>query len=206
MEEKEIIQNLKKLSQIKPDREWVILTQKKILGESPSFFFQFKKDFLKWLALGMASIFVLFNVYFTYQSFPTEPLPKITFSQNKKENLKKLADIVEKNVSEVTRKLAKLDFSQTKPEVRKKIIKETKEITEKIKKLNQSLATKEPLFSPENIEKLEKISAKIECENLISDLEKRSLNEKQKEILNKMKKLAEKEEYQKALELWLENQ
>ena len=72
MNEKDIIKNLKEIKKIKPQKDWVLLAKKDILGEEPSFSFlsvlsDKTKDFFNSFVLvhKFASVSLLFAVSFT---------------------------------------------------------------------------------------------------------------------------------------------
>ncbi len=209
MKEEEIIFKIKELKKIKPEKNWVLSTKKAILEEKKGVFFAFfpfnKGELLKWLSLGLTAGFVLVLTFSITKSFPKDNFPSLKFSHSKNIELAQITQL-KKEVRAFTDKLEKIDLPKTETKTREKIAKDAKEITQKIKKLNQSLTVRDGGILEKEVEKLERISYKIECESLILDLEKRSLSEKQKKLFSEMKELAKRGEYQKALELWLENQ
>lgn len=91
MDEKELISKIKELRQIKPSKEWVLLTKTRILGEEPTLkeritsilevfpglFFQYKRAFAALIFVGI----LISSFVFAQNSLPGDflyPLKKIT--------------------------------------------------------------------------------------------------------------------------------
>ncbi|KPJ70757.1 hypothetical protein AMJ51_01035 [Microgenomates bacterium DG_75] len=246
MTEKELIGKLRELRQIRPSKDWVVLTKSQILGEEePAVevrFFHF--PVLRMAYAGLAVVFVLFGTFaFSQNSLPgglLYPIKKISekaqavfVSETEKpqaslelanKRLEELTKIAESNqvqnlapainefqasVSEVARNLSRIDATSSDPVVVKGFVDQAKKIGEKAQEV-KSLGV---VIEEEELEELEEASSKLELEllvslleNMISDLENRTLTEKQEEILSQMKELVEEEKYSEALDLLFINQ
>jgi len=230
MTEKEIIEKLLKLKEIKPDSEWVALTKKQILAENA---IEEKKSFSYFLfpvffsrmrvvlgtGLALLLIFVTFN--FSQNSLPGDflyPVKKITekaqsfflpekelstvqldLANKRLEELDKIAqnNQVEKiapainefqsNISQASKNLAKLKA------VNKEVVEKSVKLVEKKEKIEKVLGANIDTSEYENA--LKKL-----VESQINDLENRTLSDKQKEVLEKVKSDFEKGNYSQALE------
>jgi len=217
MEEKQILKKLKKFRKIQPDKNWIILTKKEILGEDFQAFPIFQYIF------SISATIVLFFIallQFSNSALPGEPL---YFFKKAKENF--LAKFQKEKEPEI-----KIEAFKNRTEELKKIVKnqEIKKLPKGIEELkNQAKETSKVLnqtkikpknltkvmASLENIKEVEKdlgIDLESELENyqqslknqiklIIEDLEKRSLTETQKEILESAKEDLEKENLESAL-------
>ena len=228
MTEGNLIKKIQELKQIKPRKEWVVLTKNKILGDyisqPQSFFFQFKPVFA-----GLVIVFILFGVFGLAQySLPGDflfPAKKITeksqavfVSEEEKpafrfeianKRLNDLSEIIETNqVKKIAPAMAESRITKTeaKKEVLslikakpEKAVEIAKQAAPKIKEINEK--EKEVLTSL-GLEQEEKTDGaeKAVVELLISDLESQSLTENQKEIFEQAKKYFEDEKYSLALE------
>jgi hypothetical protein len=245
MEEKELIGKLRKLRQIKPNRDWVILTKSQILGKERKLSLSYYLNYFLRIGYGgLVVVFFLFGLFaLSQKSLPGEflyPLKKISeraqvvfLSEKEKpkvslelanKRLEELAKVAKNNqvknlapainefqasISEATKNLSKIKANNSEPMVVKRFVDQAKKIEEKVKEV-KSLGV---VIKEKELNKLEEVSNKLELEllvsvlkNMISDLENRTLTEKQEEILLKMKELMEKEKYSEALELYLVNQ
>lgn len=219
MEEKEIIYQLKELRKIKPDKKWVLLTKERILGQEKTPFFSF---FLKPAYAGFLLIFIFFGLFgFSQNSLPGDPLYTIKkivekiegvfVEEDKKSNYQ--IELAKKRLEELkilaeTNQVKKLPSAFK--EVRESTVEATKNLA-KTKKIDQKIIAN--LLEFENTKKdiEEKVlatqigidekenPAKIVIEFLISDLEKRSLTEEQKNLFEKAKEDFEKGDYAQAL-------
>ena len=219
MEEKEIISQLKTLRKIKPDKKWVLLTKDRILGQEKAPFFSF---FLKPAYAGLLLIFIFFGLFgFSQNSLPGDPLYTIKkavekiegafVEEDKKSNYQ--IELAKKRLEELkilaeTNRVKKLPSAFK--EVRESTVEATKNLA-KTKKIDQKIIAN--LLEFENTKKdiEEKVlatqigidekenPAKIVIEFLISDLEKRSLTEEQKNLFEKAKEDFEKGDYSQAL-------
>jgi hypothetical protein len=241
MEEKELIGKLRELRQIKPNRNWVVLTKYQILGKERKISLGY---YLRIMYGGLAVVFFLFGLFTLSQnSLPGEflyPIKKISekaqvvfISEKEKpqvtlelanKRLEELTKITETNqvknlapainefqasVSEAAKNLSRVEATSSDPMAVKRFIDQAKKIGEKVKKV-KSLGV---VIEEKKLNELEEVSSKLELQllisalkNMISDLENRTLTEKQEEILLKMRELVEKEKYSEALELYLINQ
>lgn len=214
MKEKEIILQLKRLREIKPDKKWVFLTKKEILGQKGiEIFLIFKPVYA-----GLFLIFLLIGIFgVSKNSLPGEPLyyikkiseetekvfipeeekPKLNLElANKRlEELKKVAEKNEVRKLVPAIKEVQANISQTKEnlvksgKVDEEILKKTLTLASKVEEVESVLGTK---IANEDLKEIVKY--------LISDFEKRSLTENQKERLEKAKEYFENEDYQRSLE------
>lgn len=227
MTEKQLIAKIRGLSQIKPRKDWVVLTKKNVLGEKPRFgFFPYFKPALA----GFFVVFLLFGVLgFAKNSLPGDPLylirkaahfgQAIIIPQDEKpsyqlklanERLEDLAKAparnlaptineFQTNISQAAKELSKVDATTSSPTIIKKIVQEAKKIKENKQKA-ESLGV--VIDGTEELDSaLEKMAG-----NLIVDLQERTLTMEKQDILVKMKELFEEEKYSEALELYLVNQ
>jgi len=105
------------------------------------------------------------------------------------------------NISEAARDLARIDATTSDPGTIKRIVEANKKMNEnkqKIESLGMVIGEKE---TNEFNNALGKVA-----DDLIKDLDSRSLTDGKKEVLAKMKELFEKGEYSETLELYLTNQ
>ena len=107
----------------------------------------------------------------------------------------------EANIAEAARNLSNIDATTSDSIAMQRIIEETKKLEENKLKV-ESLGV---VLGEEGTNELNQALARI-VNNLIKDLEERSLVEEKQEILAQMKELLEKEQYSEALELYLKNQ
>ena len=213
MTEKEVIEKIRLLKQIKPEKKWVFLTKERILGK-PIFF-----PFLKPAFAGLLFILIIFGLSFT--SLPGEPFylikklvergqtvfvpeeerPKLELELANK-RLEELSKIAEKNdvkklapaINEAKESVAQATKNLVKSKkVDKEIVKKTLELEKKRKEVEASLQTK---ITEEN-------PAMVVAKYLIEDFEKRTLTKDQKQILEKAKGYFENGDFAKVLELLL---
>jgi uncharacterized protein YdaU (DUF1376 family) len=211
MEEKELIEKIRELSQIKPRKNWVLKTKREILGPS----FPILKPILIGLFLILISIF-----FFAQKSLPGEKLYAIKrlteksqvlfVSKNEKPKLelelanKRLEELIQIAKKDDVRKLAPAmkEVKESTAEAAKslkKIEKVDLEIVEKTKELEENKKMTQKILGTEIETKELELAYKILAEREIRDLEKRSLTEKQKEILEKAKEFFEKGDFLSAL-------
>jgi hypothetical protein len=206
-ENREIIEKLRLLKTIKPEKDWVVLTKEKILGKKTSFIFEFPLKPV--LATGLLLFLFATTLYFSFSSLPGDPLyslKKITersFAtilpedqrtnfqlELAKKRLEELKILAQKNeikklpsafqeVKEVNSIVAQ-NLSKSK-KIDKKIIETVLDVEKTKQEIEDKiLATKIGLENEEN-------PAKITLEILISDLENKTLTPEQKEIFEKVK-------------------
>jgi len=217
--EKELIGKLRELRQIRPSKDWVVLTKNRILGQEEKIEltpFSFWKP-----ALATVTAFgILFGIFaFAQNSLPGQPLyliKRITekaqavfVSEKEKpqaslelanKRLEELTKIAETNqvknlapainefqasVSEAAKNLSRIDATSSDPVVVKRFVEQAKNIEKKAKEA-KSLGV---VIEDEELEELQEASNKLELgllvsvlKNMISDLENRTLTEKQEEI------------------------
>jgi RNase H-fold protein (predicted Holliday junction resolvase) len=214
--EREVIEKIRLLKQIKPEKNWVFLTKEKILGK-PIFF-----PFLKPAFAGLLFILILFGLSFT--SLPGEPFylikkiiergqtvfvpeeekPKLELELANK-RLEELSKIAERNdvkklapaINEAKEGVAQATKNLVKSKkVDREIVKKTLELVKKKQEVEKVLGTK---ITEEGTEDPTKLVAKY----LIEDFENRTLTEDQKQILEKAKEYFENGDFAKVLELLL---
>jgi len=249
--EKELIGKIRELRQIKPSKDWVVLTKTQILGEEQPVrervsisIFRALLYKPKLVLATVLSLFILFRLFsFAQNSLPGDflysikkitekcqavfvsevdkPQASLELANKRLEELTKIAETnqvkklapaineFQASISEATKNLSKMEASSSDPVAIKKIVDRTKELGEKIQEV-KSLGV---VIEEGKLEELQKVSDKLELgllvsilKDMISDLENRTLTEKQEEILSQMRELVEKEKYSEALELYLTNQ
>lgn len=234
--EKELISQIRQLRNIKPSPDWVVLTKSQILGENtnqPRVLISFLNFlFSRPVYAGLFALLVIAGVFgFSRNSLPGDPLylirrvahkgEAVFVSKQEKpifqlklanERLKDLANAsvrnlvptiseFQANVSEAARTLSVIDASTSDPIVMKKIVNETRKLEENKQKA-ESLGV---VIGEEGTTELNEALAKV-TENLIKDLESRTLSEEKENILSEMKGLFEQGNYSSVLELYLTNQ
>jgi hypothetical protein len=214
--EKELIEKIRLLKKIKPEKEWVLLTKEKILGKEISFFpilnLRFAKVLFILLILFLAS-FSFLNKNFSYF---INKLKANTTLLSEEEKTKLELELANKILEELSKFAKSEEIKKLEPsikETKETVAKATKNLI-KSKKLNKEIA-KKTLELEKRKQEVEKVlGAKISDEEIenstktfIKDwmdyLETRSLNEEQKQILEEAKKYFENENLTKVLELLL---
>lgn len=201
MEEKELLKILKEFQKIKPEKDWKFLTKTKILGKEAEIF-----PFSRPLYLVAFSLLFLLGILQSAQNaLPGEPLYSIKkFLENTQlavlppeKQPSVLVDLTQKkaeelalvaNLNEGKKLVPAIKEFQSKASQTAKVLAQSKEVKvqelkkvvsvlESAKKVEASLGTE--VLPPEfdNI-----VEEKVKL--MIEDLEKSSLTEKQKEILN----------------------
>jgi len=231
MTEKELIEKLLALKEIKPNADWVVLTKNQILEKEfileqkveqkkspfPFFFPIFRPVFAS-----LVILLVIFGLFgFAQNSLPGDflyPLKRISeksqaiFVSEKElptvqldlanKRLEELNKIAENNqvrkiapaISEFQSDIAQAGKNLAKlKNIDKKIVEKTAKLVENKEKIEKVLGANIDTSEYENF-------LKGVVESQISDLEKRTLTEEQKEILEKIKIDFEKENYSQALE------
>lgn len=220
--ETELIKKIKKLKDVKPRKDWVLLTKNKILGQEPKFeLFPFLKPAYAGLFLFLLLIGVL---EFSQKALPGDifyPLKRITEKtqtiiiskfisdeQKSRNNLelanKRLDELNEIAKSNETKKLspAITEFKITVSAAAKdlgKVKKVNKEILAQTQKLEENKAKVENLLATkiETEEYDNALSQLVERE--IEDLESRTLSQEQEAVLLKAKEDFEAGNYSEAL-------
>lgn len=227
MTEKELIGKIRKLRQIKPNKDWVVLTKTQILGqESPQTgvlanFFGF---LLKPAYASLVIIFVLFGLFGSAQnSLPGDTLYIVKEFAEKSQAMFLSAserpqfnlNLAQKRVEELAKVAEENRVKNLAPaidEVKKSIANASKELSgdpvaikkavdeieEKVEKIN-ALGV---VVETEELEQLKQNADKLFVEYLISDLKTRTLTEKQTAILNQMEELVKEEKYSEAIILY----
>jgi hypothetical protein len=228
MTEAEIAKKLRGLKEIKPRKDWVVLTKKEILGEESfglTLFPYFKPAFA-----GLVAVCLLFGLFgFVKNALPGDllyivkraahygqvllipeqekPVYQLKLANDRLEDLtkapvKNLAPTINEfqaNIHEAAQNLARIDATTSDPVVMKKIVEETKKLDENKQKI-ESLG-----MEVGGTEELDTALAKI-VGNLIEDLEGRTLTEEKENVLTEIKELIGGGKYTEALELYLINQ
>ena len=220
MTEKELIEKIQGFKGIKPEKDWVILTKKEILGEKPKIGFSF---FFKPALAGALTLCILGGVFvFAQGALPGDSLYP----------LKKVAEKARLSfVSEKERPNLQLEYANEKLESLAKVVqnKQTKKVTLIIKEYqaNVSEAAKslEKVETPnvkeivegnkrieENREKIEALGVRLgetkEWDNALARIveseikywEKSTLSESQLEIFEQVKEDYQDGSYSEALE------
>jgi len=234
MTEKELIGKIRLLGQIKPQKEWVVLTKGRILGEEPAFKERFSFNFFPFLKPAYASVIIVFlflGLFGIYNSLPGDLLYSVKKIAQKSQAVfvsedekpafqlrlanERLEDLTKAQVKNLAPTIN--EFQATVSAAAKNITKidattsdlgVIKKIVVETKKLEENKQKMESLgmvLEGKGTEELDNALAKM-VNSLIEDLENRSLTEDKEEILAEMKELAEEEKYSEALELYLVNQ
>jgi len=231
--QKQLIANVRKLSQIKPGKDWVILAKKGILGEEPSYRERVSVGFFSYWKPALAGFFVVFMLFgvlgFAKNSLPGDPLYIIrkvahlgqailTPNTEKSayqlelanERLEDLAKAPAKNLAPTINEF-QANISQAVRELSRidattsspTIIKKIVQEAQKIKE-NKQKAESLGLVTG-GTEELDNALEKI-AGNLIADLQERTLTTEKQDILVKMKELFGEGKHSEVLELYLTNQ
>jgi hypothetical protein len=223
MTEKELIQEIKKLKQIKPEKEWVVLTKRQILGsDQKSGIFEIFSPIFKPAFASVVTLGLLMGIFvFAQNALPGEPLyplKKITeraqaFFVAPKDQPKLELEFTEKRVEELNQIVQKNEvkkLASAVKEVKESISQTTKmlitpqkidkEIVEKTKKIRENIENTEKVLATQILTEKEKEAIyKIEVEYLIEDLEKRTLSPEDQEIFEKAKADYKEGNYSEAL-------
>jgi ribosomal protein L10 len=105
------------------------------------------------------------------------------------------------NISEAAKNLTKIAATTSDPVIIKKIVEETKKLEEN----KQKVTALGVVIEGEGTKEFDNALAKV-AENLIEDLESRTLTEEKENILSEMKELTENGKHSEALEIYLINQ
>jgi len=225
MEEQDLIKKIKKLKEIRPRKDWVLLTKNQILGTTTEFKLAEKPKFelfpfLRPVYAGLFFFFLLIGLFgFSRNALPGEPLylfkkivekAQLAFvSENKKpefnlqlanKRLEELNQIAQKNE---VKKLAPAinEFQSNASQAAKNLakVKVDKEIVAQTRKLADNKEKVERTLGTviENKEYNNALAQLVE--NQIKELEGMMLSEEQKEILALAKKDFEAEDYSEAL-------
>ncbi len=207
MNEKEFINRIESLKNIKPDAKWASSTRDEILGERKIFSVEgnFAGFFFKTQAFATATALVLFGGVFLYSHLMisadqrlAEEVEKMA-KQNEVQLLSiALADLKETR-AEMGQSFAESLVSKSEEEVvriAKDIAPSLLEMDEKEEVIMGSLGV---MMDPEEISPNRDVAS-----YLIADLEKRSLTEKDESLLAEAKEAFESEDYRKALRKVLE--
>jgi len=215
--EKEVIEKIQILKQIKPEKNWVFLTKEKILGKEPSFFPFFRPAF----SVLFVSLVLLGLSFTSLPGEPFYPIKKLVEKSQKvlvpeEEKPKVDLELANKRLEELSKVAEKNDVKKIVPalsEAKETVAQATKNLV-KSKKLDKEIVQKTLEFETKK-QKVEKVlGTKIteeETENptkfvasyLIETLSKKDLTQDQAIILEKAKENFENRNYSKVLELLL---
>jgi len=232
-QDKALINGLRKLKQIKPSHDWVVFNKSRILGQDTVSVFNF--SFFPYLKPAFASLTVLLVVFGTYgfakNSLPGDPLytvkrvyqkaQAVFVSNDEKSGYQlelanaRLEDLVkapaknlaptinefQANISQATKNLAEITATTSNSAAIKKIAQEAKKLDENRQKI-ESLGV---VIGDEGSAEFDSAMSKI-VENIIKDMEGRTLSEDKINILDQMKTFFSEKKYSEALELYLINQ
>jgi len=228
MTEKELIAKIRELRQIKPRKDWVVLTKSQILGEELTYRDRVSVSFFPvWKpALATVTVFgILFGVFtLTQNSLPGDllyPIKKITEKSqavfvSEEEKPKVQLELANKRLEELTKIAETNQVKKLAPAINEsqvsiseatknlvKLKKADKEILDKVTDLTENLKNIETILATkigsEEDEKTLNDWMKEQVEREIKDLEGRSLTDEQKEILIKAKEDFEAGNYSEAL-------
>lgn len=229
--DKQLIGEIRKLRQIKPSQSWVSSVKRDILGEDRGFTF-FPNVFLRSAFVPAIAIFMIVGLVGVSQNaLPGDflyPVKKMTengqsifvsdvnmpvfelklasarlndMTYAPAGNLGPTINEFQANVMDAAKKLSNIDASTSDPVLIKKIVAAAK----KVEADKQKVESMGVVVGNEATTEL-KNALKIMADNLIVDLESRSLNEGKALVLSQMKELIEKGQYAESLELYLSNQ
>ncbi len=230
MEQKDLISQIKKLREIEPRKDWVLTLKKEILKEEVKapFLFSFKIPLVLASLLILISFSFVFaknslpgdflyplkitseKLILTFTPQEEKPKLQLEITKTRLEELKKIAK--ENKIEKLTPAIKEVKkslpvASQTIKEVlkEKEDIKKVKEIAKKVKEIERETEEVKSLGividSNKELEKSTNELKKVLVENEIKDLEKRTLTQPQKEMLEKIKESYNNGDYNKALEL-----
>ncbi len=233
MNEAELIKKIRELKKIKPREEWVFLTKSQILGQEQGALSVLEKVLANYwykpVFVTTLVIFILFGLFGLAQnSLPGDflyPIKKFTEKSriifaSEKEKPKMTLELADKRLEELKKVVETNQVEKLVPAIREfqgslgeakgvgdpKVVKKVVELRKKV----EEIQSRGIVIEDENLEKVELESLysvlKDQVSNLIFDLENRTLNEKEAEILVQMKELVEEGKYSEALELYLRNQ
>jgi len=209
MQEKDLIRQLKAMREIKPRKDWVALTKSQILQEeAPEKRVAFKFPAFNWkwaFAPAMAVLLIVGFLAFTRVSPEEQPMivqdPEPTEEPvqiAEEPEIDKVAEMV-RQTDQLVASLGQLTETIKKtPGLVEVAAEDVARVEEEAAKLGQLLAVLQHEEEPAETD-LEK-----QVEYLIADLEARTLNEEQQEILESAKADYEAGDFDKAIEKLLE--
>jgi len=216
MNEIKLVKELKKLNQIKPEKQFVLSAKKQILGEKPGFGLFIS---LKPVYTGVFCLFLMLAMFQAQNALPGESLfylKKIAekgyimfSSEDKRPGLslilanKRLADLSFLAEKDQAQRLAPAidEFKANVNEVARNIEKMTEideSIIVQIKEIEKTQKEVERVLATKIETELDNALAGL-VQREIDYLEQRTLNEEDLEILEQVKELFEKQEYSESL-------
>jgi len=232
-QDKSLIKGLKKLRQIKPSHDWVVFNKSQILGQDTVSVYNFSFfPYLKPAFAGLMVLLVVFGVSVSAKnSLPGDPLYFVKGAYEKAlavfvsddekpgyqmelanarledlakapaKNLAPTIDEFQASISQAAKNLSGMTAVTSNPVAIKKIVQEAKKLEENRQKV-ESLGV---IIGDGASSELDSAMSKI-VENIIKDMEGRTLSEDKVNILDQMKTLFSEKKYSEALELYLINQ
>jgi len=218
--ENDLIQKIQELKSVKPNAEWVSLTKKEILRDAPKMSFSF---FLKPALAGTLTLCLFGSVFvFAQTAIPGDSLypfkkviekTKISFLPEEKrpsaqleyanDKLEDLFKVVEKKETEKVSTILKeyqLDITEAAQVLVRVEKPDVEEIVDRAKKIENNKKKIEALgVKVQEVDGLDTALSKI-VEKEIEELEKASLSDDQKEILEKIRESYQNKDYCQALE------
>jgi NADH dehydrogenase/NADH:ubiquinone oxidoreductase subunit G len=231
MTEKELIGKIRELRQIKPNKDWVILTKSQILGEEDNQLRVLVNLFRPAYA-GLIVVFVLFGLFgFAQNSLPGDilyPIKKITEKSqavfvSEKEKPKLNLELANKRLEELNQIAEKNEVKKLAPAINEyqASVSEAAKNLVKLKKVDREIIEKS-LELAKNKEKAEKTLGinigneeteeslndlyKTQAEYLINDFKNRTLTDEQKIALEKAEKEFDSGNYLEVLTILISSQ
>jgi hypothetical protein len=224
MTEKEVIEKIRLLKQIKPEKKWVFLTKEKILGKEPLFFPFLKPAFAtlsvakRTLSVSAGFLFILILFGLSFTSLPGEPFYLIkklaeksqTLFVSEEEKPKLELELANKKLEELSKILEKNDTKRLAPainEAKESVTQATKNLI-KSKKVDKEII-KNTLELKKKSETIEKVLGVRVIEGETEEVLENSLKEKSqyliKDLENRSLTEEQKQIFEKAKE-YFENQ
>jgi hypothetical protein len=236
MKEEEIIKKIQCLKEIKPAKEWVKETRIQILGQREKFWPVYTFNFAKKPAFVFTVLILILItgaliglLRSSNFQFLTSPILEIVSQNNydynyylekAERNLEKIFSnpseeekkvVIEDTAQAIKKAVQNLPLRPSNPEESAKIVEKVKSIEKKLASLGpeaKEISKETANLKEKTKEMIENEIYRIRVETELAMLEKRLLNNEQKELLNEAKKAYKQGEYLKALEkiLQLTNQ
>jgi len=229
MTKKQLISKIKKLEQIRPSQDWVFLTKKRLLEQEETPDFSFNELVIglrfvlghKLVFSSLSALIVLIGVFgFSQQSMPGDTLFTIKKATEKglavfvaeDEQPKRKLELANKRLNDLT-KIAENNtvdnLASAINEYKEMILDAAESLTNKelgqeivleVKKLEENKERVEALgVIIDNGHELDNVLTQL-IEREIKDLEDRTLNEEEKQVLEQIKQDFEDKEFSQALE------
>jgi len=196
MEEKELIGKLRELRQIRPSKDWVVLTKNQIFGQEAKISVGYYLNYLRVAYAGLVVVFVLFGLFsFSQRSLPGELLYPI----------KKISEKVQAVfVSETDKPQASLKLANKRLEELTKIV-ETNQVQKLAPAINEFQASVSE--ATKSLSKIDAISTDAvvvkKIVDQVKDIEKKAKEVESQGVVFEDEELAELKEVSNKLELGL---